>query len=393
MTETSNPTRILLVVDTLGDGGAERHVVDLAIALHVRGQAVTVACSVSGPLGAELSAAGVPVQVLMEKPVKRRVSLCYSRRLRALILAGQFDLVHAHIYASTAAAALATVGVDVPLLITEHTEATWQGSVASLLSRWQLRRAAHVIAVSESIRRLLRQRGVPAERVSVIENAVTPAPARTERLPVPVAWDVSPVVGVIARLQPEKGLEVFLRAANRLTGCCPDARYVVIGDGPLRTALVSQAHMLGLENHIRFLGLQPHVRALLPALAVLAVPSLTEGAPLVVLEAMAAGVPIVATTVGSIPDQIRHGREGLLVPPGDPVAMGNAIARLLANPEHARGFGIAAQERARRRFPYDAMLQKIEERYRLVMGGQNRSFLDIPGYNGRDDQREHERRV
>ncbi|MDQ3943130.1 MAG: glycosyltransferase family 4 protein, partial [Actinomycetota bacterium] len=121
------PIRLLLVVDSLEVGGAERHVVDLAVMLAREGYEVMVACSVAGGLSEALGEANVPVRPLLDTLVKRRVSVAFARELRRLIREERFDLVHAHIYASATAAAIAVLGTGVPLLVTEHTEALWQG--------------------------------------------------------------------------------------------------------------------------------------------------------------------------------------------------------------------------------------------------------------------------
>ena len=125
----------MLVVDSLGVAGAERHVVDLAVALRRKGYDVTVACSAAGELSDLLDGANVPVRVLLDGLVKRRVSLAYARGLRRLLSEQRFDLVHAHIYASAAAAAIVASGAGVPLIVTEHTEGAWQDRPAQRTSR------------------------------------------------------------------------------------------------------------------------------------------------------------------------------------------------------------------------------------------------------------------
>jgi L-malate glycosyltransferase len=128
--------RLLLVVDSLEVGGAERQVVDLAVALRRKGYAVTVACSIAGDLSGALERASIPVRPLLRRLAKRRLSLTYAWGLRRLLKRERFDLVHAHIYASVAAATIATLGRGVPLVITEHTEASWQAWRARWISRW-----------------------------------------------------------------------------------------------------------------------------------------------------------------------------------------------------------------------------------------------------------------
>lgn len=367
------PYKLLIVTDSLEVGGAERHVVDLVLALRREGHAVTVACSVSGSLAEPLEAARIPVRSLVRRKIKRRVSLPYAWALRKLLERERFDLVHAHVYSSAAASALATVGTDVPLVVTEHTEAPWQGRGGRLFSRWMYRRVSRVIAVSSAIeRRLIERDRVPPGRISVVPNSVPPTwEAQGEVLPLPqeLVSGEGPVVGMVARLQPEKGVKSFLEAASRVAEEFPAARFVVVGDGPLRRELFGLAERLGIREHVVFTGFRPDAQALIRLMGVVAVPSVSEGTPLVVLEAMAAGVPVVASRVGGIPDQIEHGREGFLIPPGDTQALGEAILELLRNPELARRMGEAGSLRAGTEFGHENMVRAIEEIYRDVLAG------------------------
>ena len=365
------PLRLLIVVDSLNVGGAERHVVDLALALHREGHAVTVACSVSGSLAEPLEAARIPVRPLLGRIVKRRVSLPYTQALRKLLARERFDLVHAHIYASAAASSLATVGTGVPLVITEHTEALWQGRGGRLFSPWMYRRTSHVIAVSDAIqRRLVERDGVAPDKITLLPNTVPPArQTHGDALPLPAELADKPLVGVVARLQPEKGVASFLRAASHVAREVPEARFVVVGDGPLRKELFGLAEELGVRDRVLFLGFRPDAQALLKLMDVVAVPSVSEGTPLVVLEAMAAGVPVVASRVGGIPGQIQPGRQGILVPPGDAKALGDALLGLLHDPELARRMGEAGRLRAETEFSHENMVRKVEGIYRDSLTG------------------------
>jgi glycosyltransferase involved in cell wall biosynthesis len=361
---------LLLFVDSLEVGGAERHVVDLAVALSRKEFEVTVACSVAGDLSESLEEANIPVRSLLDQLVKRRVSAAYGRELRRLVKEERFDLVHAHVYASAAAAAIATVGTGVPLVVTEHTEAVWRGRRARLVTRWFCRRASRVIAVSDAVkRRLVKQDDVPPEKIAVIPNAVPANPDSGSSTP-PLRGELRDrrLVGVLARLQPEKGVATFLKAGARVAKVVPQARFIVVGDGPLRAELEVLVRRLCLEQNVHFLGFRSDPRALIELLDVLVVPSLTEGAPLVVLEAMAAGVPIVASAVGGIPDQIRHEGEGLLVPPGDPAALGDAVLKLLRDPGLARRMGASGCRKATTVFSHAEMMARTEDVYRATLG-------------------------
>lgn len=324
--------RILLVCDSLEIGGAERHVVGLAAALKLHGHDVTVACSTGGPLGAELVAAGITLRILSERIVKRRVAVSYARALARLVGEGKFDLVHAHMHASAAAAAVACARNGVPLVITEHTEATWRDERAWRTSRSAFRRASQVIAVSASIgRRLTNADRVPATRVAPIPNALPPA-NKVCNARDPFERRLAPndlVIGTVARLVPEKGVEHFLVAAAAVVRELPSARFVVIGDGPLRAPLAASADRLGIAPRVHFLGARVDGPQLVAELDVLAIPSLSnEGTPLVTLEALTAGVPLVASAVGGIPEQVRGFAHVALVPPGDVSALARALVAL-----------------------------------------------------------------
>jgi glycosyltransferase involved in cell wall biosynthesis len=199
---------------------------------------------------------------------------------------------------------------------------------------------------------------------------VIPAPDTNPSVSIglPEEWREGPLVGAVARLQPEKGIANFLKAAARVYPSCPEARFLVVGDGPLRGELLRLADRLGLRESVRFLGHRADARALIGRFDVLVVPSLTEGTPLIVLEAMAAGVPVIASAVGGIPDQVRHGGEGLLVPPDDTDALVDALLELLRDPDRARLLGEAGRSRANSEFSHAAMVRKIEVVYEAALG-------------------------
>jgi len=355
------PRRVLLVIDSLDGGGAERYVVDLAIALRSRGWDIEVACSAAGVRAARLRAANVPVKVLAGSLVKRRLSLRYVRALRRLLAQGRYDVVHAQLYASAAAAA-AAVPRGTPLVLTEHSEGLWRSWRARAVSRWFYRRATRIVAVSASIRNVL----VDAYRVPPARIEVLPAvPVIAVRPPAPrPGGERSAVVGFAGRLIPEKGADVFLRAASLVAGVVPEARFVVIGDGRLRGVLEALAGDLGLlGDRARFLGFRGDAADLIAGLDILAVPSRSEGTPLVVGEAMAAGVPVVASRVGGLPAQVTHRATGLVVDPEDPEGLATALVSLLLAPDEARQLGEAGRACAAR-FPHAALVDRIEEVYR-----------------------------
>lgn len=392
MTRPDSPLRILLVVDSLDGGGGERHVVGLARELDRRGHRVTLACATLGVLADALRGTGVTLSPLMPELVKRRFSPSYAERLRRLIFggggygggsgAGGYDVVHAHMYASATAAAAAVWRTGVPLLLTEHTEAPWRSPQARQLSRVTYRQSAGIVAVSSAIQNLLVSAyDVPPAKVRVCLPAVPSLPPTSgsgagqllnptvAQPPESAAAEPGARIGYVGRLQPEKGVDVLLRALAGLLEHPRRPTLTVVGDGPCRADLLQLALRLGLSDTVRFVGYLDDPVPVLSRLDVLAVPSRTDGTPIVVLEGQGAGVPVVASATGGIPDRIQPGVDGLLVPPGDPAALAAALARLLDDAAMARRLQVGGRRRAAA-CRHEAMVDQLVEAYEgALLGG------------------------
>ncbi|MCE0767859.1 glycosyltransferase family 4 protein [Pseudonocardia kujensis] len=350
---------VVQVLDSLDPGGAERHVVDLARALVRRGHHVEVAASAAGPLARELERAGVPLHVVAPVRVTRRACPEFAEGLADLLDRLRPDVVHAHRHAATLAAAQA-VGPGTALVVTEHTEALWRTPADRAHARAALRRAEIVVSGSGPIEAALRAQGMlPPGAGRVVGPAVTAGPTSGAA---PPAWRGRPVIGRVCRLQPDKGVDVFLRAASLLAPRLPTAVFPVLGDGPAAAELRALGHWLGLDGRVHWLGYRPDARAILPCLDVLAVTSGSDAGQLVVLEAFAAGVPVVGAAVGGIPEQVRSGRNGLLVPPGDAAALARALYAVVTRPVLARRLREGAR-RGAAAHSFDAMVDALEGAY------------------------------
>jgi len=166
-------------------------------------------------------------------------------------------------------------------------------------------------------------------------------------------------VVTLARLSPQKGIDTLVTAA----GLVPEAKFLVVGDGPERTALEAQAESLGISSRVSFLGHRRDVPALLASADVFALPSLFEGLPLSVLEAMAAAKPVVASRIGGTDEAVVDGVTGILVPPSDPAALAQAIRTVLADPQLAARMGGAGRARVHEAFTAQAMARGVEAVY------------------------------
>ena len=227
------------------------------------------------------------------------------------------------------------------------------------------------IAVSNDMARTLRPLCVRADRrVTVVHNAVRADvhDAATERCGALPEATGRPVVLTLARLDAQKGLEYLVGAAALV----PDTLFLIAGDGGERGRLEVLARENGLAERVRFLGYRDDARQLLAACHIYVLPSLFEGLPVSVLEAMAAGKPVVATAIPGTDEAVLHGRTGLLVPPADPQALAGAIRDVLSDPTLARRLGEAGRERVRRHFSAGRMVERVMGVYEELLAAGHR---------------------
>ena len=222
------------------------------------------------------------------------------------------------------------------------------------------------VAVSrDTARRLQHLLGLPSEKIRVVHNAIeTEAFDRhLNRVPGAELRGQRQSVLCVARLHEQKGHHCLLEAAASV----PEARFLLAGDGPERRRLEQRTESLGISDRVVFLGDRPDIPALLAACDVFVLPSLYEGLPLAVLEAMAAGKPVVATAVGGTSEVVVHGKTGLLIRPRDPSALAIALREILSDPKWARAMGAAGRERARAHFSATRMVADVTAIYDEIL--------------------------
>jgi glycosyltransferase involved in cell wall biosynthesis len=186
------------------------------------------------------------------------------------------------------------------------------------------------------------------------------------------------VAGVVGMLRPQKAHRVLLQALALLIGEWPTLEVLIVGDGPERASLERSAQELGVHRNVRFLGDRADVADVLNALDLAVCCSDFEGSPLSVMEYMDAALPIVATTVGGLPDLIEPGVHGLLVPPQDPPSLARAIEALLRNPDDAHAMGARARERRRSEFDMDVQVRRLEALYIELLDARGRPAGHTP---------------
>jgi glycosyltransferase involved in cell wall biosynthesis len=242
------------------------------------------------------------------------------------------------------------------------------------IERWALRRADRVVAVSASLKELLVRHGVAAHKIRVIHNAIAP----NESLPSASREEIrrrhgiaanESVVGVFGRLNPEKGQHVFLKALETTVRSVQDVRALIVGDGQDRGLLEEWCRARGLSDRVLFLGYRKNIADYYQAIDLLVQPSFSEGSPNTVLEAMSAGVAVLATTVGGVPEIIQSGN-GIMVPPNDPDALAERMIELLSDAALRRAIGAKGRSSLYPRFSADTRVREIVGLYHELLSGQ-----------------------
>jgi glycosyltransferase involved in cell wall biosynthesis len=287
----------------------------------------------------------------------------------------EIDLVHAHMYRAEVIGTQAGVAAGVPVIVaTVHSSRVRDPADVALLASLTPR-MDRLIVPSEAIRRKVVREGRDGARFAVIPNGVdlsrfaTPAQC-TFRRELDLAAD-APLVGVVARLEPEKGHRFLIEAWPAVVAAVPSARLAIVGEGSIGAELRSQAASLGVRDSVIFAGRREDVSALTADLTLAVLPSLREAQGISILEAMARRVPVVATAVGGIPEVVTDGVDGVLVPPEDPDALAGAIVSLLTDASRRDRIGEAGYRTVADRYSIDAQVRRTQEVYdeELVRAG------------------------
>jgi len=363
--------RILLLTTHLEMGGIPVYVVTLARALKRRGHFPAVASS-GGWFEAQLAQEGIPhhrIRCGTSNELHPRVWLEVFPSLLGLLRREKIQVIHANTRVTQLLGSALSALTGVPMVTTCH------GLYAEKIGRWLFPCwGKKVIAVSKpTLDELVRRdRLTSPDQAALIRNGIEisrflqPAdPKEVDRFRQTWGLKGRPVIGTIARLNSLKGQEFLVRAVPGLLKEFPDLAALLVGEGPDRAALVKLAYSLKIEDHVVIAPSVEDTRIPLAAMDLFVYPSLREGFGLAIVEAMAAGVPVVATQSGGPSDIIEQGVSGVLVPPGDAEALGAVVRSLLADPERRRRIAQAARDRANQ-FDMERVVRETEELYGQV---------------------------
>ncbi|HHY75774.1 MAG TPA: glycosyltransferase family 4 protein [Firmicutes bacterium] len=375
--------KVLHVITDTNVGGAGRYLLYLLPQPAFRELDVAVACP-DGELAVRLEAAGI-----RRIPISGR-DVSFSPRLTVelarLLREERPDIVHTH---GSLSGRIAARLRKVPVVYTKHGQVKPANRTgAALHSPGALPRfvggtaarllADRVIAVSDGVRRELEASGISPRMIAVIPNGIDLRPYRrsVRRLAKAQAAALDDtgrrafLIGTLARLSPEKGLDTLIDAAKIVVASYPSARFVIGGTGPLEADLTKKIRDLRLEPYVRLAGFVDDVPGFLGDLDLFVLPSYSEGIGLAIIEAMAAGLPVVASAVGGVPEVVADGVTGLLVPPRQPKALAQAIVRLLVDPDLARSMGASGREKVERLHDAKVAAEKTVQVYREVLASK-----------------------
>jgi glycosyltransferase involved in cell wall biosynthesis len=355
--------KILHIDPERGWGGGEAQVFGLLTYLAAKGHQNDLLTHPTGPLFARCQRLNI-----MTLPLKVRndLDLRCVPALRRRIKNGNYDIVHLHTKRAHALSLwLPRSGNPLRWVVTRRMD--YPESRSWYTNYLYNRRVDGVVAISRTIKELLIRAGVEAAKIRLIHSGIDPH--GFERVSnESFGHDGEMIIGCLAALEERKGCRFLLEAAALLKARGCRLRYQIAGDGPLRDQLGQQAARLGLRDEVRFVGFVADTAAFLAKVDLFAMPSLSEGLGVAALEAMAAGKAVVATNVGGLAESVLDGVTGILVPPRDPAAIADAIARLVRSPSLAKEMGRQGREHVMKHFTLEQMALQNETYYYELLG-------------------------
>lgn len=374
--------RVLHVITAINRGGAENHLMEL-----IRAQVEVYGCEVAcaylkgdGYWRNALERLGVAVIPL---GLNRYGEIKPLLRLRRTLQTFSPDLVHAHLAPAQLYTRAALIGHSkLPLVITQHNEDRfYRGLGHTLMERWVIRRACCIIAISHSVGKFcaVRWPDTVNRRLQVIHHGINSAPyhlvTAEEVAVLRRTWGVDSdalLVGVVAQMIPRKGLEGLIDgfAAYVHANGASNTKLVLVGMGPLERPLKRRVEAQGLGARVIWAGFREDIPVVMQALDIFVLNSISEGFGLVLLEAMSASRPVIASKVSAIPEIVSDGVTGILIPPRSPMALADALGFLAAHPEVRKRYGQAGRIRVEQHFQLVDMFHKTMECYHWVLCNQ-----------------------
>jgi len=374
MSRLEVPIQILYLITELNViGGAEKLMPRFLAHLDRNRFTPAVACLYGGdgPIADEIRGLGIPV-IDLGMTAKWRLDAFW--RLYRLLRRERPTILHTWMFHANVPGRVLGRLAGVPIIITWRHSINIGGALREFINRWTAQLDDRIVATCELVRQVEIERArVSSDKVITIYNGIdvqgysaSPLAAARVRQTFNVPADAL-LMGTVGRLHRAKGLADLLAALAQVRERIPTVRLLLVGDGELRGELEAQTQSLGLSSVVTFAGIRADVPEILAALDIFVLPSLWEGMPLVLLEAMAASLPVVVTAVGGTPEVVVDGVTGLLVPPRDPAALAQAIIRLLRDPDLRRRMGRAGRRQIEQHFAIGETVRQVEALYEALL--------------------------
>jgi glycosyltransferase involved in cell wall biosynthesis len=362
--------KILHLIETSGPGGAEKILISLLEHLDKSIYQSCICLLKDGWLNAQLKGRGFETFIV---PQPHSLDFAWLWEIKTRIKNMGIHLMHAHEFTMNTYASLLSVFTGVPIIATIHGKNYyWERWWRRLAYRFVSRQST-MVAVSEDIKKFLVQKaGIKNDRIIVVHNGIDldlyrPESGKGEWARKELCIrNAQPVVGAIGNLYPVKGHTYLLKALAIVKIMFPTIKLLIAGRGRMMGKLLNESQALGVQDHVIFLGFREDTASLLQAIDLFVLPSISEGLPLSVLEAMASGKPVIATNVGGLPEVVVDGQTGFLVSPEDPESLAKRMMLLLGHSSLADQFGKVGRARAEKKFSLVSMVQKYQELYERV---------------------------
>ena len=364
------PVKLFYLITELGMGGAERTLLHLLTNLNREHYEPTVTCLFNGDglVAKAILALDIPVYDIQ---MRWRGDLGALYRLHQFVRSQNPTILHTSLFHANLSGRISANLAGIPIIINSERTMTMESEWRYKLNRWTISMVDRVVAVSKNVREFcINHIRLPAQKVVVINNGVelpilNPERKQLARQLLDLPEDVR-LLGAVSRLESVKGIDDLILAFAQVREKY-DAHLVVVGDGTQRAHLESLAHESGVAEWIRWTGFRVDVVELLPAIDLFIQPSHHEGMPNAVLEAMAAGLPVIATDVGGTSEVVDNRKTGLLIPPRNPYVLGETILTLLENPVFMDSMGRESRKRVRQKFSVVEMVGKTEQLYEQLL--------------------------
>lgn len=377
--------KILHIISSGGMYGAEAVILNLSRTLNEGGDASILGVFANSKnlnlqLHERALAEGIESHLI---PCSGQIDRAAIKELRDLAVRSRADIAHAHGFKGDIYSYFAFRPLKTPLVSTCHnwTDTDRIVSLYGKLDRLVLRRYAAVIAVSEAVKQRLLSSGVREDRIEIIKNGIDLRPF-AEAAPSlrGIVGSGVPTVGFVGRLSREKGADIFLQVAARVVAAIPNAKFVVVGEGPEREALEALIDQLGIRDNVFMVGRRTDMPSVYASFDLMMLSSRDEGLPMAVLEGMSSGLAWVATAVGDVPKIIQDRKTGMLAPAGAIDSLAAATISLLQNPEERRRLGEAARRHVKEEFSAERMAVSYLNVYRRVLRGRESKTSDEGSY-------------